>query len=216
MERMIINLDWVFYVFMAGLSLITLAKYFNPAKFSEILSVFYSKKFFISAQHEDNFLFNRFNVILFVNQILVFTGVLYLLLSSWFVKLTYWLDWLYLKMLAIIFVFIFFKFFMDLLIGWVFQMQFSVMQFNFVKLTFRNFIGVIFLPLLLILMNLYPLNQVQIVFVGVFYVALNLLAFVRAFISFRKWLGPYLFYFILYLCALEIAPYAILYKLLLD
>lgn len=216
MERLIVNLDWVFYVFLLGLMFLAVAKYFNPVKFVEILVVFFSKKFFISAQHEDNFLFNRFNVLLFINQLLVFTAVLYLFFSSWFIDSTRWLDWFYLKMMAVITGFIFFKFIMDILIGWVFQMRFSMMQFNFVKLTFRNVIGIVFLPILLILMNLYPLNFTQIVWLAGLYVVLNLLAFVRAFVSFRKWLGPYLFYFILYLCTLEIAPYIILYKLLLD
>lgn len=216
MERFIINLDWVFYVFLLGLMFLSVAKYFNPVKFVEILSVFFSKKFFITAQHEDNFLFNRFNVLLFINQILVFTAVLYLFFSSWFIDSTPWLDWFYLKIMAVIAGFIFFKFIMDILIGWVFQTRFSVMQFNFVKLTFRNFIGIVYLPILLILMNLYPLSFIQMAWVAGLYIILNLLAFLRAFVSFRKWLEPYLFYFILYLCALEIAPYVILYRLLLD
>lgn len=205
MERILFNLDWVFYIFLGGLGLVTLSKYLNPVKFSEILTVLFSKKFFISAQHEEAYLFNRFNILLLINQLLVFTGIGYLFFSSLFKDFTNWMDWFYLKLLALLTGFIFFKFLMDIFIGFVFQMKRAVMEFNFVKLTFRNFVGIVFLPVLLISFNVYPLSQTQTIAIAGLYLILNIWSFLRAFVSFRKWLGPHLFYFILYLCALEIA-----------
>jgi hypothetical protein len=43
---------------------------------------------------------------------------------------------------------------------------------------------------------------------------INLLGFLTSFKTYQKKINPNFFYFLLYLCALEISPYVLLYKVI--
>jgi hypothetical protein len=212
MERIILDTDWVFYVMLTCLVLISFSKYFNESKFFDLLTVLSSKKFFVTAYREDTLILNRFNVLLLFNQLLVFSLLVYLL-SHTVVKTELGTDFLFfLKILAVFGLFIFVKFGFDTLLGYIFRISQFVIEFNLVKLTYRNFLGLLLIPFVFFLYVSTPLSKTDGIIIGTIIIIINGYAFIRAFLNFRKFVQPHLFYFILYLCALEIAPYAILIK----
>ncbi|MDT8414123.1 MAG: DUF4271 domain-containing protein [Flavobacteriaceae bacterium] len=212
MERIILNTDWVFYVMLCCMVLISFSKYFNESKFFDLLTVLSSKKFFVTAHREDTLIINRFNVLLFINQLLVFSLLVYLL-GYTVVKADAETDFLlFIKILLVFGLFIFVKFGLDTLLGYIFKISQFVIEFNLVKLTYRNFLGLLLIPFVFFLYVSMPLSLTDAIIIGAIIITINGYAFFRAFFNFRKFVQPHLFYFILYLCALEIAPYAILIK----
>lgn len=215
MERIISNTDWFIYMWLLSLLLVAIAKLVNENKFSEFISISISKKFFLTAQREDNYLFNRFNIILFVMQIVSLSLFLFIVAQHLSLTPEYGLG-LYFKIVLFLTGFIIFKFSLEKIIGFLIGTAEFVNRFNFVKLCFRNNVAIFFIIINIILYLAESLSIIYIYGGLSIYLIVSVVGFVRMFNFFQKEIAPHIFYFILYLCALEIAPYAILYKLLLD
>lgn len=215
MERIISNTDWFIYVWLLSLLLVTAAKMVNGSKFSEFISISISKKFFLTAQREDNYLFNRFNIILFVMQVISLSLFLFIAAQHLSLAPEFGMG-VYFKIVLFLNGFIIFKFSLEKVIGFLIGTEEFVNRFNFVKLCFRSNAAIFFV---IINIALYLTESLSIIYIyGALsiYLIVSVVGFVRMFNFFQKEIAPHIFYFILYLCALEIAPYAILYKLLLD
>ena len=80
------------------------------------------------------------------------------------------------------------------------------------KTSYRNYIGLILLPVNIILIySIEPTKMIIYIVLGLLLVVL-LSGFFTTYKSYQKLILGNLFYFILYLCALEIGPYIILFK----
>lgn len=215
MERIISNTDWIIYMWLLSLLLLSIAKLINENKFSEFVVISINKKYFLTAQREDNYLFNLFNFILFLVQIISLSLFLYQVLQLLsLVSDRGILD--FIKIAAYLTGFVLLKFFLEKLIGFIIGLNEFVNQFNFIKLSYRNNIGLYFVVFNILLYLTDSLTKIHWFIFLAIYLILSTIGFVRMFNFFQKEIPPYIFYFILYLCALEIAPYAILYKLLVD
>jgi glycosyltransferase involved in cell wall biosynthesis len=215
MERITSNTDWFIYVWLLSLFLVAIAKMVNENKFSEFVSISISKKYFLTAQREENYLFNLFNVLLFLVQIISMSLFLYLFLQHFSSASDRgFLDFI---MIAVYLTgFVLLKFFFEKLIGFVVGLNEFVNQFNFIKLSYRNNISLYFVAFNVLLYLTDSLTKIHWFTFLAIYLILSVIGFIRMFNFFQKEIPPNIFYFILYLCALEIAPYAILYKLLVD
>ncbi|PKP43626.1 MAG: hypothetical protein CVT96_04775 [Bacteroidetes bacterium HGW-Bacteroidetes-13] len=215
MERIISNTDWFIYMWLLSLLLLSIAKLINENKFSEFVVISINKKFFLTAQREDNYLFNLFNSILFLVQIISLSLFLYQVLQL--LSLVSDPGILgFIKIAAYLTGFVLLKFFLEKLIGYIIGLNEFVNQFNFIKLSYRNNIGLYFVVFNVLLYLTTSLTKIHWFVYLAIYLILSTIGFVRMFNFFQKEIPPHIFYFILYLCALEIAPYAILYKLLVD
>ena len=87
-------------------------------------------------------------------------------------------------------------------------------DYLFQKTTFKNFSGLIFLIANLFLlytdtgMNIIIISALSVVFL------INLIGFLSSYKTHQKLINPNFFYFLLYLCALEIGPYVLLFKVI--
>ena len=83
----------------------------------------------------------------------------------------------------------------------------------FKKPTNKNYLGLVLLPLNIILVfAIQPNHTILYVIIGLL-LLINLIGFISSFKTYQKLIINNIFYFILYLWALEIAPYIILHKL---
>lgn len=215
MERVVSNTDWFVFAWLLSLVLVTATKITNEVKFAEFISIAINKKFFLTAQREDNYLFNWFNAILFVGQIISLSLFIFLLTQQFYAVSEQDIGF-FLKIVGFLSSFALLKFLFEKLIGFVVGFGEFVNQFNFIKLSFRNNIAVFFILIDIILYLADSLTNIYLYASMSIYLIISTLGFARMFNYFQKEIPPHFFYFILYLCALEIAPYAILYKLLLD
>jgi uncharacterized membrane protein len=108
------------------------------------------------------------------------------------------------------------KVLLERLIASLFNIDELIDSYLFQKTTFKNYSGFILLPTnCLLIYTLEPTRNLVYVIIGLI-ILVNLIGFITSFKNHQKLLINNIFYFILYLCALEIGPYLILYKLIKD
>ena len=111
-------------------------------------------------------------------------------------------------------IFILSKFLIEKIIATVFNIEEFVEQLNLKKVSYRTFISLLIIPFNIFFF--YKDNYTISVFyaLGFIMIAINLYNYLISLKVYQNILLGRLFYFILYLCALEIAPYYIMYYLI--
>lgn len=204
------NQAWITVVFLISLVLIVWVKKRHEEKFYYFTRILTSDKFFIeSRKHLRGF--EGFNYGLFLPRALFICLGIYFIVHNLGLSQEVGMI-LFLKVFLLYFVFVVGKFLIERILGVLFSIEKILGRYSFFKETTKNFLGLILLPLLL-LINYYwegSSTFYKIILGG--YLLINILFLTSYYRKNRKLISSSLFYFILYLCTFEIAPYFILYK----
>jgi hypothetical protein len=214
MLRDVISNDWFTIFLVLGLGLITVSKFLFAHRFKDFLVVIGNSKYLKIYAREQKFI-DGFDALLFFNGILsisIFAFLSYSVLVNpsefdinEFFKLIFGIGVLFLM-----------KVLLERLIASLFNIDELIDSYLFQKTTFKNYSGFILLPTnCLLIYTLEPTRNLVYVIIGLI-ILVNLIGFIASFKNHQKLLINNIFYFILYLCALEIGPYLILYKLIKD
>jgi hypothetical protein len=214
MLRDVISNDWFTIFLVLGLGLITVSKFLFAHRFKDFLVVIGNSKYLKIYAREQKFI-DGFDALLFFNGILsisIFAFLSYSVLVNpsefdinEFFKLIFGIGVLFLM-----------KVLLERLIASLFNIDELIDSYLFQKTTFKNYSGFILLPTnCLLIYTLEPTRNLIYVIIGLI-ILVNLIGFITSFKNHQKLLINNIFYFILYLCALEIGPYLILYKLIKD
>ncbi len=193
-----------------GLVIVATAKLIAPKRFHDFIYVVGNFKYLKIYSREQKF-FDKFDALLFVNLILsasVFCFIMYQFVTgakalsiNFMFKLTFGIG-----------SFILIKVLIERLIGSLFEIDKLVDTYIFQKISYKNYLGLLLLPInALLIFNLKPSLTIVYIAIGLLLIV-NVIGLVTSFKSHLSVIKNGLFYFILYLCALEIAPYIILYK----
>ncbi|MEY2703065.1 MAG: hypothetical protein RLY43_1703, partial [Bacteroidota bacterium] len=151
-----------------------------------------------------------FTVSMFVIQLISFSFFILLLLSYFgYSELSNYIT--FIQIITFLFVFILSKFLIEKIIGNTLNAEGFVDQFNLVKVNYRAFFGLLLLPVNIILYYNHTPLQVAFYIILVVFVIYNLITYYFLIKTYQKLILGKLFYFILYLCTLEIAPYYFMY-----
>ena len=211
MLREVISNDFITILIVICITILTIVKFSYSKRFNAfslvVLNTNYLKIYYRDHKYLDNF-----NVLLFLNQIInivIFAFLSYKVFEDY--KTFDYVFFLYL--ILALFVFVIAKVLLDVFIGWLFDIKPIIKSYIFQKFNFKNFIGLVLLPInILLAFGLKPSESIIYGFIALL-LLINLIGFLSTFKSYQKLLISNIFYFILYLCALEIGPYIILYKL---
>ena len=214
MLRHIVSNELFTSLLVIGLIIVAIAKLTSPKRFDDFIVVLANDKY-LKIYSRDQKFFDKFDALLFTNLILslsVFCFIVYKqitenhsLSNDTMFKLTFSIG-----------VFILIKVLIERLIGSLFEIDKLVDQYLFQKISFKNFLGILLLPINAILLySIQPTNSLIYVVVGLL-LAINIIGLISSFKTQQSVIKNNLFYFILYLCALEIAPYIILYKVFIS
>jgi len=211
-ERIYEYQDWITIIFLACLVLLVLAKLLFPQRFEEFISLLNSGKF-IAFKGKENKAFHAFNILLLVIQALAVSVFLYIAYTHFFTTSSPDLI-LYIRIFTAYFCLILIKAGIEKIIGNIFELDEKIDYYLFQKFSYRNFISLFLLSVSLLL--IYTINPTTLIigFIGVSAIIANAIALIIIYKKNQNVLSANWFYFILYLCALEIAPYIILYKLI--
>ncbi|MFV8226386.1 DUF4271 domain-containing protein [Christiangramia aquimixticola] len=204
--------DWITITFLICFVLIVLAKILFPQRFEDFLSLLTSGKF-IAFKGKENKAFHGFNILLLTIQSLAISMFLYLCYDYYF-ESDLAVPILYIRILTAYVCIILIKTGVEKIIGNIFEIDDQVDYYIFQKFTYRSFIAICLLCISLLLTYSVNLNSLLLSLTGGLALIANGLGM---FIIYRRNQNVLIvnwFYFILYLCALEIAPYIILYKLI--
>lgn len=207
--RIIENKDWATGLFILSLILIAFTKSTFENRFVDFSKLLFSDKY-VKIYRDSSHLLSGFTITLFIVQIISFSFFIQLFLS--YNGLASKTDWqLFTQIFTVITYFILAKFLIEKIIATAFNIEEFMEQYNLKKVTYRTYIGVLILPLDLILFyyDIFSKN----IFLPIFAIALiiNLFTYFLTIKSYQRLIISKLFYFILYLCALEIAPYYFIY-----
>ena len=211
MIREIILNEWYTILIVFSLCILAFAKYTFSNRFNDYLWVIGNSKYLKIYAREQKFI-DQFDSLLFINLVIslsIFSIVGYTALVE---PLEFDLA-LFLKIFVGIGGLVLIKVLLERLIGSLFDIDELIDSYIFQKTNYKNYVGLILLPINVILIfAVQPSITIIYIVLGVI-ILVNLIGFVTSFKSHQKTILNNFFYFILYLCALEIAPYIILYKL---
>ena len=210
--RIIENKDWAALIFLLSLVVIVIAKSAFESRFNDFFRLLVSDKY-TKIYRESSHLLSGFNVLLFIVNLISFSFFIQLALSHFaFGEKT---DWIFfVRIFTLLTVFIISKFLIEKIIATTFGIEEIIEQFNLQKVTFRTYIGLLLLPVSVILFyNNYSSNSLIFTIITIL-LAINILTYLISLKNYQNLIFGKLFYFILYLCALEIAPYYFIYYLI--
>ncbi|MFD2822843.1 DUF4271 domain-containing protein [Lacinutrix iliipiscaria] len=196
------------------LVLIALAKVFFPKRFNDFIYVLGNFRYLKVYARDQKFI-DGFDALLFTN-LLVSGSIFGYLIYKSFVGEAEDVYTLLIKLFVGIGVFILGKILIERLIGSLFNIDALIDVYVFQKMSYKNFLGLLLIPInaVLIYRNVPTENILQILIV--IFLLVNGIGLASSFKTYQSLIKSNLFYFILYLCALEISPYVILYKLAID
>lgn len=204
--------EWFTILTVFGIFAIAVAKYLNTLRFGDFISIIGNSKY-IKIYSKDQKFIDPFDGLLFLN--LAFSGSIFLFFcySTFVSPLTFELI-SFLKLLLAVATVVIIKTLLERLIASLFEIDSIIDAYLFQKITFLNYSGLVLIITNLLL--LYTITNPKIVIITSFVVIflINLIGFMTSFRNYQKIINPNFFYFLLYLCALEIAPYVLLYKVI--
>jgi len=194
------------------LCILAFAKYAFSNRFNDYLWVIGNSKYLKIYAREQKFI-DQFDSLLFVNLIISLSIFSFVCYNTFVDSLQFDLT-LFIKLFVGIGAMILIKILLERLIGSLFDIDELIDSYIFQKTNYKNYIGLFLLPINIILIYaIQPTATIMYVVIA-FVILINLIGFITSFKTHQKTILNNLFYFILYLCALEIGPYIILYKVL--
>jgi hypothetical protein len=208
-ERILVNKDWATVLFVLAIAVIALNKTVFSIRFNEFIKLGYSDKY-NKVYKDTNNLLSWFTISMFVIQLISFSFFILLMLSYFnYTKIDNYIT--YIQIVTFLFVFILSKFLIEKIIGTAINSESLVDQFNLIKVNYRAFLGFVLLPINIVLYyNSWPIKEVFYIILSVFLIY-NVFTYYFLVKTYQKTILSKLFYFILYLCTLEIAPYYFMY-----
>ena len=215
-EKVSATSDWVTLLFLGVLVLIAVIQFNFAERFSKLFSLVYSEKYYTDYFKTRPLIFNWFHVIFFFIIIFNLSLGVYFTLNAFSVNGAEDSFYFFFQILSITLIYIIFRYFIGILLGNIFELEESQNYFTFLKMSNLSLVSVLIFPLL-VLAN-YSVGFFHKFLITFSIVASLGIALFRYFVLIKneKLSFDNLFYLFLYLCALELAPFIVIYKLFVD
>lgn len=212
MLREVISNDWFTIFIVVALMAIATSKFLYAKRFEDFLPILFNSKYLKIYTRDQKFIdsFDSLWFVVFIMMTGTFAYVSFNALSS---SDTVELSFL-LKLMFALATFILIKVLLERLIGSLFEIDKLIDHYIFQKTAYKHLTGLLLIPVNLIFIYSYMPSKGAIIAVTCVIIAINVAGFINSFKTFQKLLISNFFYFILYLCALEIGPYIIIYHLI--
>lgn len=197
---------------MGCVLLIAVAKYLYPMRFREFIMLPVTNKYFLVQGKSDN-LTHPFNALLFIVQVAAVSLFIYLFIDLYQPEIAQSNRWLFLQICTGYTVFVVAKFCIEKIVGAVFAIDDLINGYLYEKLSYRNLLALLFLLGNIIFFYAFSANITLLWIITAVILVFNGITLFYSYKTKRNLVSRHFFYFILYLCALEISPYIILYKL---
>ncbi len=212
MLREIISNEWFTVLIVLCVCILAFAKARFTNRFNDFLWLIGNSKYLKIYSRDQKFI-DQFDGLLFLN-LIISSALFYFIWYNTFIESIAFDLILFFKLFIGIGSLILIKILIERLIGSLFEIDSLIDSYVFQKTNYKNYIGLVLLPInILLIFAVNPSKTILYIVAGLILV-INLVGFITSFKIHQKLILNNLFYFILYLCALEIAPYIILYKVL--
>jgi hypothetical protein len=210
LEKIVIHTNWVSFILVFLFAIIAILKIIDAEKLKGYAFAVFNKSFLEDEVEEDTSFFSSFYSLLFLFSCTVLALVISLLISERNEDFSFSFSF-FLFVLGIIFSYFTLKSILELLIVRLFLIKKQVRFYIVSKFGYLYSIS-FFLLVLFVLFQFGPLNFSFFITIASGFFFLN---FVFHVFNNKKLVFSKLFYYILYLCAFEISPLLIMFKLML-
>ena len=204
------SVDVLTLTLLGCLIIVALSKMLFPKRFNQFATLLFNNRY-INQYNKDQQIVDTFEGLLFANLIVNLGIIVYLFLQNNQISTAPLNLFIY---TAAIGLFIIVKVVLEKLISNILAIGPIIDKYNFQRISFRNFAGLLLLPInALLIYTVTPNNTMLITALAILF----LIIIYGVFLFIKNNLNTFkksLFYFILYLCTLEIAPYVVLYKII--
>lgn len=208
-ERVIVNSDWIIYIILTCIVLLAILRARFPYRFQSFLQLTYQSNFIkqynrsVDQRHLFTFLSTFFN--------LISTSLFLFICAQQFLP-TYEIEGIgwYIRIATLYSIFVLGKLWIEQIVGVITKRQNEISNYAYEKLIYRNLLSVFILICNILLLYTIPKTQMSLTIVGVTILFLNLIGLLSIHKRNSSQLFGRYFYFILYLCALEIGPYILI------
>ncbi len=204
------SVDVLTLTLLGCLIIVALSKMLFPKRFNQFATLLFNNRY-INQYNKDQQIVDTFEGLLFANLIVNLGIIVYLFLQNNQISTAPLNLFIY---TAAIGLFIIVKVVLEKLISNILAIGPIIDKYNFQRISFRNFAGLLLLPInALLIYTVTPNNTMLITALAILF----LIIIYGVFLFIKNNLNTFkksLFYFILYLCTLEIAPYIVLYKII--
>ena len=210
--RIVESKDWATIVFVLALALVVIAKTSFENRFNDFVRLLISDKY-LKIYRDSSHLLSGFTILLFIVNLISLTFFTQLVLHHFnYGDKT---DWtLFIRIFTFLMVFILCKFLLEKIIATTFGIEELIDEINLQKVNYRTYIGLLLLPVsVIIFYSNYSTNSLILTIIIILLI-INALGYFISLRIYQNLLINKLFYFILYLCTLEIAPYYFIYYLI--
>ena len=215
-ERIASTSDWITLFFLVDLILIAVLQFNFSERFTKLFSLVYSEKYYTDYLKTRPLIFNSFHLIFLFIIIFNISLTFYFAFETFSPHPVDGQLLLYFQILAFTVSYFAIRYFIGFLLGHIFDLESSQNYFTFLKFCNLAVLSVLILPLLIIAnYTAGVFHKFLITFTLVLSVSI---AIFRYFVLIKneKLSFDNLFYLFLYLCALELAPFIVIYKLFVD
>ncbi|MDB3937621.1 DUF4271 domain-containing protein [Flavobacteriaceae bacterium] len=206
MIRDYILFDGFTIIILLNIIIVTIAKALNNSKFKQFIFIYLNNSFLKFNTNNNSFL-SSFNSLLNINYLISLSVYISIIISysSYGINNNFEIS-IFFKTLLIVIVFVYAKYLIELLVGWAFSISKFIVTFNFQKNNFNKLIGIIIILLNSLTIYSFP-NSMTFIKMSIFFViSLYLIGLYKVIRLNDNLILSNMFYFILYLCTLEIVP----------
>jgi len=208
-ERITENKDWATTLFVLCFTLIAINRAVFEVRFAEFIRIAVSDKY-LKIYRDSGNMKSWFTISMFIVQLISFAFLIQITLA--YFGLTTKTNWIsYIQIITLLGVFILSKYLVEKIIATTFNIEDFNEQFNLQKVNYRTYIGLLVLPInVLLFYNDFLSKTLLLVIISIILI-INILTYFFSLKNYQNLILSKFFYFILYLCALEIAPYYFMY-----
>ena len=214
MHRYLISNDFFVFCSLASLLILTLIKFFNKVRFLDFLKSLINSKY-LRVYEKEKSIIDNFNGLLLFNFCLNGSVFVFIYYSCFYehIKINFKIFSIVISLIILI---ITSKIFLNYIIGKILNMKQIFRSLIFLQINRLNYIGVLLLPLNLAIifgLNYNPQAVFFTLLISVILYITGLFKFVQ--LNLNLLLSNF-FYFILYICTLEIGLFIIIYDQLVE
>ena len=214
MIRDIISNDFFTIIIVSGLVIVAVAKLTSPKRFDDFISVLVNSKYLKVYSREQKFL-DKFDALLFTNLVISMSLLSFIMYRFFTNEKVVPID-IMVKLSVGICLFVLIKVLIERLIGSLFEIDEIIDQYLFQKISYKNYLGLLLIPLNSLLLFSFKPSLPFFYVIVILLIIVVLIGLITSFKAHQSFIKRNFFYFILYLCALEIAPYIVLYKVFIS
>lgn len=200
--------NWITIVLLVCLFMVAMAKIINEKKFKDYLILPVNNRYFLLYEKGAK-MFSGFHLVNTVFQLLCTSLFVFLMLRHFGLEQDQSSIRLFLYIIVGVLSFMFFKWLLQKGIGNLFQINALIDAYLYQKWSYLNYSAMFLLVANTLLVYTFNSLAPAIYIFAIFFLLINFVGWVITIKMYQKAVSNNIFYFILYLCALEISPYVI-------